>query len=82
MNAVGLNLDVHFPAGSEQARHHIGDVLAPKDFWGDFVKTEDGERAGGTRSLVMEQSIVKEGRRTRLDGRFGWIQVKVVEVIE
>jgi hypothetical protein len=77
INAVGLNLDVHFPAGSERARDHIGDVLAPKDFWSDFVKTKDGEKAGGVRSLVMEQAILKDGRRARLDGLFGWIQVKV-----
>jgi hypothetical protein len=77
IKAVGLNLDIHFPVGSDRARDHIGDVLAPKDFWGDFVKTKDGEKAGGVRSLVMEQSIVKDGRRARLDGLFGWIQVKV-----
>jgi hypothetical protein len=76
INAVGLNIDVHFPLSSEKARDHIGDVLAPKDFWGDFVK-RDGEKAGGTRSIVMEQSIFKDGRRTRLDGLFGWIHVKV-----
>jgi hypothetical protein len=76
INGVGLNLDVHFPAGSERSRDHIGEVLAPKEFWGDFVK-KDGEKAGGVRTLVMEQSILKDQRRARLDGLFGWIQVKV-----
>lgn len=76
INAVGLNRDIHFPAGSERAWDHVGDVLAPKDFWADFVK-KDKKKAGGLRSLVMEQSIMKDGRRARLDGSFGWIQVKV-----
>jgi hypothetical protein len=77
INAVGMNRDVHFPAGNEEARDHIGDVLAPKDFWGDFVKQKDGMKAGGLRTLVMEQAIIRDGRRARLDGLFGWIQVKV-----
>jgi hypothetical protein len=74
--AVGINRDVHFDAGSERARDRVGDVLAPKDFWGDFVR-RNGEKAGGMRSLVMEQSIAIGGQRTRIDGFKGWVQVKV-----
>ena len=76
ISAVGINRDVHFSASSLEALHHVGDVLAPKAFWGDFVLS-DGARAGGMRSLIMEQCIVKDGRRTRLDGSYGWIHVKV-----
>jgi hypothetical protein len=74
--ALGMNREVHFPSGSETARDHVGDVLAPKTFWGEFVLS-DGKKAGGMRSLVMEQSVAKEGRRARVDGSYGWIQVKV-----
>jgi hypothetical protein len=77
MNAVGLNRDVHFPSGSEKARNHVGDMLAPKDFWTDFLFGKGGRRAGGLRSLLMEQSILVNGRQERLDGLHGWIQVKV-----
>jgi hypothetical protein len=47
ISAVGLNREVHFPTASESARDRVGDMLAPKDFWGDFV-TRDGEKAGGS----------------------------------
>jgi hypothetical protein len=76
IGAVGINRDVHFAAGSEQAQDHVGNVLAPKAFWGAFVRS-NGMKAGGMRSLVMEQSIAVSGQRTRLDGLKGWIQVKV-----
>ena len=54
INAVGINREVHFETASEAARDHVGDVLAPKDFWGDFLQPE-GQKAGGLRSLIMEQ---------------------------
>jgi hypothetical protein len=76
VTAVGLNRDVHFATASQQARNHVGDVLAPKPFWGDFVE-KDGKRTGGMRSLVMEQAALKDGRSVRLDGLPGWIHVKV-----
>jgi hypothetical protein len=76
MRALGINREVHFDAGSRQALDHIGDTLAPKQFWHDFV-TRDGEKVGGLRSLVMEQAITKGGSRERLDGGLGWIHVKV-----
>jgi hypothetical protein len=76
IRAVGLNHEVQFPVASESARDRVGDVLAPKQFWRDFV-TKDGAKAGGLRSLIMEQSISVDGRLTRLDGLKGWIQVRV-----
>jgi hypothetical protein len=76
ISAVGINREVHFEAASEAARDHVGDVLAPKGFWGDFVQS--GERkAGGLRSLIMEQSITKEGRLARKDGKFGYVWARV-----
>lgn len=76
ISAVGINREVHFETASEAVRDYVGDVLAPKEFWGDFVQS-DGKKAGGLRTLIMEQSIAKEGRRARIDGRFGYIHVRV-----
>jgi len=76
VSALGLNREVHFDAGSLEARDRIGDILAPKEFWGDFV-THDGRRAGGLRTLVMEQSIGINNHSARLDRKKGWIRVHV-----
>jgi len=76
IRAVGINREVHFQTQSEAVRDHVGDVLVPKEVWGDFVQS-GGKRTGGLRTLIMEQSIAKEGRRARMDGRFGQIQVRV-----
>jgi hypothetical protein len=76
ISAVGINREVHFETASEAARNYVGDVLAPKDFWGDFMESE-GKRMGGLRSLIIEQSVVKEGRRARVDGKFGHIWARV-----
>jgi hypothetical protein len=76
ISAVGINREVHFETASEAARDRAGDVLAPKDFWGDFVESE-GQKTGGLRSIIMEQSIAKEGRRARVDGKFGHVWARV-----
>jgi hypothetical protein len=34
IRAVGINREVHFETASEAARDRVGDVLAPKAFWG------------------------------------------------
>jgi hypothetical protein len=78
--AVGINREVHFAAGSEAAADRVGDTLAPKEFWAEFVKV-GGTKTGGLRSITMEQSIrgqsQSQSRRMRLDGMPGHIQVKV-----
>lgn len=76
ITAVGINRDVHFDCGSIDKRNHIGDVLAPKECWGDFL-TADDQRLGGVRVLTVEQSIPKHNRMYRLDGKPGWIRVQV-----
>lgn len=76
VRAVGINREIHFPAGSLGKVHLIGDTLAPKAFWGEWI-SEGEERIGGLRSLVMEQGVVREGRKLRKDGRAGHIQFKV-----
>jgi hypothetical protein len=76
ISAVGINREVHFATANDAVRDGVGDALAPKKFWRDFVQS-GGKKAGGLRSLTMEQSIAIEGRRGRIDGKFGQIQVKV-----
>jgi hypothetical protein len=76
IRAVGINREIHFPAGSPQNLHHMGDILAPKEFWGALLM--DGQkRIGGLRSLIMEQAVVQDGLKCRHDGRPGHIQFKV-----
>jgi hypothetical protein len=77
IKAFGINRDVHFDAGTTSAWDRVGDVLAPKTFWGDFVKDKDGAKVGGLRSLVMEQALTAGGRSKRLDGLKGWVRVQV-----
>jgi hypothetical protein len=76
IKAVGINREIHFETAGQSVRDRVGDVLAPKEPWGDFIET-NGRRTGGLRALAMEQSIIREGRMTRSDGRFGHIQVRV-----
>lgn len=76
IRAIGINREVHFATASEAARDRIGDTIAPKEFWADFV-SRGGEKTGGLRSLIMEQSIHKDGRLGRLDGAYGHVWVRV-----
>jgi hypothetical protein len=76
IRAVGMNHEFHFDAGSRPAFDHVGDTLAPKDFWGDFL-LENGERVGGMRTLIMEQAKSKEGHLQRLDGSPGYVRVRI-----
>jgi hypothetical protein len=76
ISAVGINREVHFETASEAARDRVGNVLAPKDFWGDFVQS-GAQKTGGLRSLIMEQSIPKEGRLVRTDGKFGYVWARI-----
>jgi hypothetical protein len=77
IRAFGINREVHFDAGTANRWESIGDMLAPKQFWGDFLRAEDGTKLGGMRVLVMEQAITVRGRSTRQDGLHGWIRVHI-----
>jgi hypothetical protein len=76
IRAVGINREVHFETAGESVRDRVGDQLAPKQFWSDFVQSK-GQKSGGLRSLIMEQAIFKDGKRMRTDGRFGHVWVRV-----
>ena len=60
VKAMGLNRQMHFPLGSEEAWHQVGDKLAPKDPWNDihegsaglqslWITTARGSNIGGWR---------------------------------
>jgi hypothetical protein len=76
INALGINREVHFPAGGSEAFHRIGDTLTPKTFWDDLMFRDD-ERIGGLRSLIMEQAVSKGGVKFRVDGNPGYVQFRV-----
>ena len=68
--ALGINREAHFPLGSEEKWHALGDLLAPKDNWDILFQDAGAVRTGGLRTLIMERS-------QRMDGRSGHVQVKV-----
>jgi hypothetical protein len=76
ISGLGINRDIHFEAGNQEACDRVGDRLAPKSIWGDFVERK-GQRLGGLRSIIMEQAVPGERRLMRLDGEPGWVRVQV-----
>src|SRR5208283_6119003 len=79
ISAVGINREIHFDAGSKEAQDRVGDRLAPKLVWGDFME-RGGRRLGGLRTLVMEQALYEGKHITRLDGSPGWIRIAAYPV--
>lgn len=58
LRQFGINRNVHFGVGTEQARNRIGRLLAPIELWGDWGKeidTSDPNLRGGMVSLTMQQ---------------------------
>ncbi|SEH12668.1 hypothetical protein SAMN05428974_0533 [Sphingopyxis sp. YR583] len=56
VHAIGINYNEMLVGNDEASWHRLGDRLAPKEPWGDFVPHDDGaERRGGLRSVVMER---------------------------
>ena len=68
--ALGINRDAHYPLGSEEKWHALGDLLAPKDNWSLLLQDDNEVRTGGLRTLVMERS-------QRRDDRDGHVRVRV-----
>lgn len=61
--AIGINLNGTLRGDNIDSWHRFGDMLAPKEPWGDFVASASGERLGGVRALVMERLGAPGGRR-------------------
>lgn len=75
ISALGINRVVHYKVASVEKLHEIGDMLAPKEPWGDWgaqlqkpdkaliperkrpIVDQALGRAGGMRTVVMEQSV-------------------------
>src|SRR5262249_9157646 len=73
VSRLGINLNVHFDAGSEAKRNEIGARLAPSAPWGDWgklISSGQGKTRGGLRSLTMAQNNVP-------DRTAGWLQAKI-----
>lgn len=62
VTAMGFNFGATLHGSDQEQWHRFGDLLAPKKPWGEFVIDENGGRAGGVRSIVMERSLLPQGR--------------------
>jgi hypothetical protein len=56
--AMGFNLNATLKWDNIDKWHRFGDILAPKESWGDFLTDGDGKRRGGLRGLIMERAGV------------------------
>ena len=70
LSTLGINRLVHFEAGGEEEWHRLGDILAPKEPWKDFIGGGNLPRRGGLRSLTMKQT-------SRDTGEIGSINIKI-----
>src|SRR4051812_24303989 len=55
VSKLGINLGVHFDAGSQEKRNEIGERLAPPGPWGEWgklVASGEGRTRGGMQSLT------------------------------
>jgi hypothetical protein len=55
--AIGLNRQMHYPLGSEDEWHKLGDRLAPKEGWRGVLKTG----RPGMRALLIETMLDDSG---------------------
>lgn len=63
---VGINHTTVFRARRREDWDLMGDTLARKDVWGDFVLDSTGARTGGLRSLTMEHQKPDGGGYVRV----------------
>lgn len=69
---LGINRQVHFDVGSFEDRDRIGNLLAPKEPWGEWVAqlaAGEGREHGGMTSLTMEQRLVDDRPKGRIRAR-------------
>jgi len=62
--AVGLNYNATLVATDPDKWDRFGDVLSPKEPWGNFLTGPEGARLGGLRTLVLEQRLGLDDRWT------------------
>jgi hypothetical protein len=73
ISKLGINFLTHFDAGSRSIRDKIGELLAPREPWGEWgklVSSGEGAKQGGLQSLTMIQRNVS-------DRPAGWVSAKV-----
>ena len=70
---LGINREVHFSVGDEETKDRIGNLLAPKEPWGEWGPQIAGgkypEKHGGMRGLVMEQRELEDRFRGHIQAR-------------
>lgn len=58
---LGINRGINVNLETEEKWHLLGDMLAPKEPWGDFLsEAANGKRKGGLLSLTMQEQRVDE----------------------
>lgn len=63
LTKLGINRQVHFDVGDLQIRDKIGEMLAPKEPWGEwasFLSAGADKEHGGMSSLTMQQRKVDD----------------------
>jgi hypothetical protein len=73
ISKLGINFITRFDAGSQSIRDKIGELLAPRESWGDWgklVSSGEGAKHGGLQSLTMIQKNVS-------DRPAGWVLARV-----
>jgi hypothetical protein len=73
VSKLGINVLVHFDAGSQAKRDEIGEMIAPRAPWGEWgaqASSGEGAKHGGLQSLTLIQKNVT-------DRPAGWIQAKI-----
>ena len=73
VNAVGINADAHFRAGSEDDWHSIGDRFLPKDFWEPLFEGEEWKRRPNGQAVGMRSMTVEAWR----EGISAWVRTEV-----
>ena len=69
MSAMGILWRGHYPLGSEENWHALGDALAPKDEWKKVLSSPIREGTPGLRTIIIEG--------TREQSSAKWIRVRV-----
>jgi hypothetical protein len=73
INQLGINRSVHFSVGTADERDRIGNLIAPKEPWGDWgteFKSDDMAKRGGLQAMIMIDKKVD-------DREAGWIQARI-----
>lgn len=69
---LGINREAHFDVGSFEVRNNIGEMLSPKEPWGEwaqYLSAADEGLHGGMVSLTMQQRNVDDRAKGYISAR-------------